>query len=293
MYEHLYSLYEEKVNGRNIVVCIIPNFREDVGIFNENLKVSTSSGDYRIESVHRDYKDIFVPEDTQWVIIQENRFPFTRIIITEYTKKINSDYGVEWNKIFNDIRIKAQKQYYNKKNSEVRLYFWDSTKKRLKLCLNHREFTYCSSESKLSYYHQSFHNGQALDQKYTNPQYDCFILGKVHKTIGTKNGKLFDYIEPISEIKPDFGEQDNIFTSFYYSDIEDLETLILNLLVLCITHTDKGVSAILPNKVPSTSHEKDESSEFNRYLNDVRKALSDGNTQELRILEEMRYKYVS
>lgn len=291
MYEHLYSLYEEKVNGRTIIVSIIPNFLNgSVDIFSEKRKISTSSGNYHLEA-EGDYDWIFVPENTQWVIISQTNYPSTRIIITEHTKTINSDYGDEWNKIFNELRIKAQKQYYQKKNSEVRLYFWNSEKKQLKLCLNHRKFSYGSLGSKLSYYPQEFHYGQALDRKCTIPQYDCFILGKVCKTIGTKKGTLFDYIKPISEIKLDFSKQDHSITSFYYCDLVDFETLILNLLVLCIEHTDTGKSAILPDKAQSLSRQKCETPDFEQFLNEVKKALSAGDTKRLRDLQEVMYNF--
>ncbi|MCI8654363.1 MAG: hypothetical protein HFJ48_00575 [Clostridia bacterium] len=288
----LYSLYEKNVNGFEVHVDIVPDFNGSFGLFCDTLKISTSLGEYYLENKY-ELDDVLISEDAKWAIISDNAISMIYLFVTESTKTINSNYGDEWNKIFNELMVKAQRQYCKSKNSEVRLYFWDQVERQLKICFNHCELGYSPRNSKFIYYLQDFPDNQVLCNTYASPRYSCFILGKISKTIRIKGCRLLNYIEPISEIYPNVRKNFDNFQSLYYPDLGDFETILLNLLVLCINHTDEGKSPILPDKAQSSSHkelaishQEYDVTDFNQYLNEVKKALSTGNTNKILALSD-------
>ncbi len=142
-------------------------------------------------------KEILIVPETQWVIkVHENTL--FRVIVTEYTKTVQTSFGDEMNKIINQKVKEAQKEYQKRKRTEKRLYFYDAEKFRLSLYTNATSFYNEGCQYRLDRPFTWYHS---VDKRYPTPDENSFILGKVRRTIGTKDGKLMDFIEPVAEFK--------------------------------------------------------------------------------------------
>lgn len=132
--------------------------------------------------------EIKIPSDTQWIVIQDSDIYY--VYVTEWTKKIQ---GFEESSNLQKKMEKTQKEYRQQKLMEKRLYFYDSDKERLDQ-LDNVFYGECQYDLTRDAY-------QAIDQRYVKPKEDCFILGRVRRTIVTKTGKYLDFIEPIAKFK--------------------------------------------------------------------------------------------
>lgn len=193
-YEPVYSTYCGKIgNGRTLAVTIEPCFGT-VLIKYENVKIYWYDGEKRKDET-AEKKEILITPETQWVV-ELNGKCFFRVIVTEYTKTVQTFFGDKMNKIINQKVKEAQKDYQKRKQTEKRLYFYDAEKFRLSL---YTDGTSCCNDGCRYRLDQLFTPYHAIDKRYHMPEENCFILGKIRRTIGTKDRKLMDFIEPVAE----------------------------------------------------------------------------------------------
>lgn len=234
MYENLYT-YSESFLGKYINVLIKPNFREAISthdgknVFLTDGKISMK-GKLVLASTRSEYPNVYVSEDAQWVLEEDGNF-FT-LYITERTKEIKTGLSSAWDKKFNWLLKKCKAQYAQKKREEIRLYFYDSQHKNISLFV---PYSYCNHNN-LTKYNLSltFHPHCALDRACSYPKKDCFILGRITRTIGTKDLKLMDFIEPVYTISLDFDNKDELFYGDYDTNKEQFAIVICELLEFCI-----------------------------------------------------------
>lgn len=236
MYENLYS-YNEKINGREVWMVFKPNFREAITLINGKNQISsdgkvTVKGEPVLAGTRSQFPEAFVSEDAQWAV-EDDDFAYI-IYVTERTNEIITPFGLEWNKEFNRILKRCKDDYYKKKKKEIRLYFYDAVNDKLKLCYLDGM---CSNYENYSYsLNRYFSPYCSIDKRYTKPDRDCFIFGRVRKTIGLRNSKLLDFIEPVYTVKPDFERESwDILDSEYRENIYDLEEKLYKLLKFTVT----------------------------------------------------------
>lgn len=280
MYENIYS-YNEEVNGKFVWMIFKPNFREEITLFSGKEKI-LSDGKVtmvgELEPRSSKYQDVFVSENAQWALEDEG-YSYT-LFVTERTKEIITPLGEEWNKEFNRILQKCKKDYYDKKKKEMRLYFYDVSKEQLKLCyLGDSVKSPENFEYDLNRYFVPY---CAIDKKYTKPEKDVFILGRVAKTIGTKNSKLMDFVEPVFQVKLDF-EKEKLELGEYADNISKLEEILYTLLAFT---TKKQHSPLEIARIQAYLKSKVEEPKFieSQFMINVMDAFNEGNATKLREL---------
>lgn len=278
------------VGKRSTFVFILPHLKDAIDIFSNAKEITTSSSEYVTKRNHNFSSDewIHVPENTEWVVITEGSS--ADIYITEHTKKIEGvDFGNGLTDLYNNFIQQTKNEYFKKKKTEVRLYFWDSQKKRLRLCSDSKTSSFCPSDE-IAYYVRHFSAGQAIDKRYKTPEQDCFILGKIRKTIGTHNSKLFDYIEPIIEIKLDFVKEEWDFGDFR-RNVDSLEEILLNLFVFCTCYNNEKTEDVKFDRIRAylrnTKHL--DSPDIQVFMDEVKTAFKKGDVKQLRKLEDVVY----
>lgn len=283
MYENLYS-YNEDINGKSVWMLFKPNFREEITLFNGKEKILsdgkvTMVGELTWDCGRREFPDIFISEDAQWGL-EDNGFSYV-LFVTEHTKEIITPLGSEWNKEFNRILKKCKEDYYQKKKKEIRLYFYEASKDRLKSCYLGDD-KYC--EYSLNRYSKPY---CAIDKKYKKPDKDCFILGRIRKTIGLKNSKLLNFIEPMYEISLDFKKHKwDIGDDEYRRNISDLEKILYELLKFTIV---KNPNSLEIARIQAHLNCKSKAPKFikGEFTIKIMDALDTGDTKEVRKLYEI------
>ncbi|MCI8699763.1 MAG: hypothetical protein HFJ47_00275 [Clostridia bacterium] len=287
MFNRLFSMVY-LVNDRNIHVIIVPNFKNSICELEDTMEVITSSGMYPSTDCQGDSEFIDVPESTTWVITTKDIH--TCIYITEYTKEITVDIGNGMNSIFNQLINETTKAYYNKKKREIRLYFWSSRKETLKLCKQHPDLSSVNSDSPLAYYLPTTSSaGQAIHKRFAKPDQDCFILGRVRRTLITRDSRqTFDFIEPISKVNLDFVKNGQNSVNFR-KNIDLLATALLDLLFFCIINTNASTESLKYKRILAyirTAYDAD-AVDIKLYIKEVKVAFKEGNLVKLRNLSKI------
>ncbi len=140
---------------------------------------------------------LLLPPKTQWLIEIEEDQHLALVSVTEWTKMLQTPFDDEINNIINQKVKEAQREYRKRKESEKRLYFYDAKNGSLKLYTDGTSWYNDGCRYQLD--RSAFY--QAIDKRWSTPKESCFILGRVRRTIGTKDGELMDFIEPISQFK--------------------------------------------------------------------------------------------
>ncbi len=278
MYENIYS-YNEEVNGKDIWMKFKPNFREEITLFSGKEKI-LSDGKVtmvgELDPWSSKYQDVFISEDAQWAL--EDDCHNYVLYVTERTKEIITPLGEAWNKEFNRILRKCKKDYYDKKKKEMRLYFYDASTKQLRLCYlgdsvrSPENFEYDLNRYFVPYF--------AIDKRYEKPEKDVFILGRVAKTIGTKNSKLMDFVEPVFKVELDF-EKEKGYLGKYVYNISELEEILYTLLAFI---TKKQHSLLEIARIQAYLKSKVEAPKFieSQFMINVMDAFNEGNATKLR-----------
>lgn len=276
MYENLYS-YDETINEKSVWILFKPNFREAITLYDGNNKI-LSDGEVRIlDSRHSKYLDVYISEDAQWGLEYEGNF--YKLYVTERTEEISTPLGPEWNKEFNRLLKKCKGDYYQKKKEEIRLYFYEAAKDKLCLC-------YLGDYSGYDYYKYSlnryFSPYCAIDKRYAKPEKDSFILGRVRKTIGLKNSKLLDFIEPVYEVPLDF-EKDKWDFGDYKENLDELEKNIYDLLKFSIA---KEYNNLYEMRIRAyfKDYSSTQKSIIFKFKGEIRNAFKEGNVAKARAL---------
>lgn len=207
MYEPVYSTYCGKIGdgNRTLTVTIVPCFGTTYEIYNGDKIYWCVNSNIRKEEGDEE-KEIFLPSATEWILETSSITENIYVYVTEYTKRIQTPIDDEMNNIINEKVKEAQREYRKRKKTEKRLYFYDAMNVRLSLYKDGGGFY----DDKCRYpLNRPFTPYQALDKRYPEPKESCFILGRVRRTIGTKDGELMDFIEPIAEFE--YEEEDDLF----------------------------------------------------------------------------------
>lgn len=207
MYD-VYSTYcGEVAKNRTLVVRIVARFGT---VYSKPSAVSryfwysedVGNGEYERKGTK---VDLLLPPKTQWLIEIEEDQHLALVSVTEWTKMLQTPFDDEMNNIINQKVKEAQREYRKRKESEKRLYLYDAKNGSLKLFTN--GISWYNDRCRYQLDHSAFY--QAIDKRWPTPKESCFILGRVRRTIGTKDGKLMDFIEPISQFKVE--EDDGLF----------------------------------------------------------------------------------
>ena len=244
--------YYEKIKGKTVLMFFNPNLRAEVA-FEDN---------------HSGYF----------------------LDVTEKTKKITTSLGAEWDKEFNRILKKCQKDYIEKKRKEIRLYFYDATSNKLRLCylsdtgfmsVDNYEYSLERESDNVPYC--------AIDKKYARPNKDVFILGRVVRTVGTKDYKLMDFVEPVYEIELDFVKEE--WDCGEYGDsISYLEQALFELLKFTVS---KNYSPLEIANIQAYLKCRSEEAVFiaRQFIINIMDAFSSGDADRVRKLYEVLKKH--
>lgn len=284
MYENIYS-YNETIKGKSVWMIFKPNFREALTLFDGEGKM-LSDGEIRKEGElvlddmnSNNFPDVYVSENAQWFL--EDRGYSLHLFVTERTEEITTPLGVEWNLEFNRILKKCKKCYWIQKKEEIRLYFYCAEIDKLQLC-------YGSEDDYYDMYKYSLKRLLvvdpycAIDKRYDKPSKSCFILGRIRKTIGLKNSKLLDFIEPVHKIELDFEKEEWDFG--VYRDI--LERQLLDLLRFCISKKDNPLE-VMRIRAYFKNYEVEEETLILQFRDEIWKAFYKESTAELRSLNDV------
>lgn len=202
MYEPVYSTCGKIGDGRLLLsVSIAPCFGTDFTKY-EGWKIYWGIEGQNMKDESFEKKEISIPLGAQWVLEVDNYQDF-HVTVTEYTKTLQTPLREEMNQIINQKVKEAQKDYQKRKRTEKRLYSYDAMKGRLELYTDGATYGDSGCKYRLD---RLFTPYFAIDKRYTAPKESCFILGKVRRTIGTKDGKLMDFIEPVAKFQLDEDE---------------------------------------------------------------------------------------
>lgn len=280
MYENLYT-YCEDIKGKIVWFIFKPNFRESLTLFDKDKESKIlSDGEIRIvDDAWNNYSDLYVSEDAQW-LLEDKGNVFLNLYVTERTNEITTTLGETWNKEFNRILQKCKKDYYLKKKKEIRLYFYDADNDRLQLC--YKDEIYYNDDRYIYSLRRLFAKDPycAIDKRFEKPERSCFILGRIRKTIGLRNSRLLDFIEPVSKINLDF-EKDKWDFGEYDEQKASLETSIFTLLSFCLLK-DHDFLQIMRIRAYFENYDADDSVIVLQFKNKIQKSFERGNVEEIR-----------
>lgn len=249
MYETLYSRYYGEIGGdKRLDIRIIPEFGCD--FFKEDRVwlywYSSKEGLKKNESFETN--DVFLEPETEWLIGLDDS-GFFEVFVTERSVILQTPFGLHFDGILNYRIEKVQKEYKKSKWEEKRLYYYDSSIKRLTLYNDNRTSDlydgcqYCLTRNSCSH---------IISRGFPVPQESCFLLGRVKKTIvakkGKAKGKLLDFIEPVAQFKLDYDEE----LDWFGIDKEKLGNKLFSMLKFSIQEKEaSGIQAQrIQNKKP-------------------------------------------
>ena len=220
--------YEENFKNVNVEIIMLPNF--------QNIVFQTEGMDekYFIENGEIFFMDntlqsysLELPEQ-EWFVQKKARDNFT-VFITEKTSKINTEYPSDDILLNRMLRV-IKNKYFSKNKEELRLYFYDYRSTTLTQV---NDLTPNSDEKySLSRYGVE---SVSLDRGSNIPDDNCFLIGKIHKTVGTKHGTLHDYVETVYTIRCDISSDEEWGRNSDMSEeVLDLEDNIMYLLKIYI-----------------------------------------------------------
>lgn len=279
MYENIYS-HNEVVFGKYVWMIFEPNFREAVTLYNGKSKIYS---DGKIRMVPDPYttdecnqfSDVYTSENAQWLL--EDKGYALMLYVTERTNNIETPLGDDWNRKFNQILKKCKKDYFKMKKKEIRLYFWDEFRDKLQLCYEDTTckdiFEYNLNRATVPY--------SAIDKRFEKPMQDCFILGKVRKTIGVGNSKLLDFIEPVYKIEVDYPE-DTLNLDEFNEVKQRMESNLFKLLSFYVTKKQEhSYVKIMRIRAHFSDYKSKDSEIISKFKEKVKEAFKNGKSGEL------------
>lgn len=285
MYENIYS-HNEEVFGKHVWMIFEPNFREAVTLFDEEYKILSDAEirkeeDLDIDGTQNRFPYVYPSENAQW-LLEDQGFALI-LYVTESTYNIKTPLGEEWNMQFNQMLKKCKREYYKKKKKEVRLYFFDACRNRLQLCYKDTTckdiFEYSLNRAVVSY--------SAIDKRFKKPDKDCFILGKVRKTIGVNNSKLLDFIEPVKRVDLNF-EKDWWDCGEYDEKKQQVESVLFKLLSFCVTKKQKHSRVeIMRIRAYFSDYKSKDSEIISKFKGIIKKAFESGKSEDLSNLADV------
>lgn len=283
MYENIYA-YNEECNGKSVWMLFKPNFREAIELFNGERNIFSDGeikyvGNLVLDGTRCQFPHVFISENAQWGLTDEG-YGYI-VYVTERTQKIETPLGDKWNNEFNRILKKCKNDYFKKKKEEVRLYFYEAGKDKLSLC--YLGASYERHENYQYSLYRYFSPKCVIDKRYLKPDKDCFILGRIRKTIGLKNSKLLDFIEPVHEIPLDF-EKDEWDFGEYQESISDLENILFKLIKFTITKEHVQLEIKRIRKYFELDNKKSDMYVTKSLYVKIMDGFSTGNVNELRKL---------
>ncbi len=205
MYKPLYSMCcgEVGIGDRTLEVCIVPRFVTTIRKHEGCQMYWLTDKIMKFETYEED-KALLDP-GVQWLVEVNTKANIFHVFVLEYTKTIQTPFEEEMNQVIQRQVKKAQKEYRKRKQMEKRLYFYNSGDRRLNLYVRENSYGFDQYRYQLNCFFIPY---QAIDKRFPTPKESCFILGKIRRTIGTKDGNLMSFIEPIAEFKLDENERD-------------------------------------------------------------------------------------
>lgn len=285
MYENIYT-YSEEVEGKNVWLLFKPNFREALTLMSDRKDQILSDREIRIEEKSDPSRQwVYASEDAQWLLADEG---YSWVLyVTEKTTEIITPLGEKWNREFKRLLKKCKKDYYQQKKEEVRLYFYDLDIDRLSLCgtdihwYNDSDYTYSLRRLLPT------NPYCAIDRQFPKPDKSCFVLGRIRKTIGLKDSKLLDFVEPVHEIELDFEKNEWDFTGCYYKgDWQQLEEGLLDLLRFCISKENDLVQ-VMRIRAYFGNYEASQREIIMQFRGKIWENFKKGDAKELRKLSEV------
>lgn len=284
---HLFSKFAE-VNGNYFNIVFLPDFRQDVTMYDEKNDYYVSEGNSIKKEKEGEYTWISIPKDASWLLVVkhwQNSEKTYELYATSRTREVETPLGAEINRTINTLLKQARFEYNQGKNKELRLYFFNSEKERLNL-IEPSSFYYAQELDKYSLYRPFHYN--TIDRQFDNPTKNCFILGRVRKTIGTKNKNLHDFIEPVSQIFLDFERNEKDFFDNYNDKVMELQNVLMTL--LCYTIKKKHSSDCVETKrIKAYIDEKKDANIASEeaikvFTSEINIAFQNGDTNKLRAL---------
>ena len=252
---------------------IVPCFGTTITKFEEVKMYWAVGNEIRKEEAFEE-KEIFIAPEVEW-LLEVDRMNYFHVYITEYTKTVQLPWGDAINKMINQKVLEAKLEYGRRKRTEKRLYFYDVSKSSLSL------YTDGASHSSEKYYYcleRYFTPYQAISKKYPIPKESCFILGRVQRTIGTKDGKLMDFIEPIAKFELDY----DVDLDWFDVDRKNLGDKLFQMLQFSI---QKGKFADIEVRRIENKLQCD----LLTFMKRLKKALEAGDVAEIRYLYKVVY----
>ena len=263
-----------KFLGEEYAIVFLPDFRQNVTVSCWNNFFSTDAGDPTIDENGR----VFAPSEATWLIERTEWGSYT-IFVTGRTRNIKLNKSMEQDQFINNLLKMARIEYSQKKYEEMRLYFYNSKEKRLKIISNY-SYRNCSYDMNRDI------SNYSIDNEFETPAQDCFILARIKRTIGTKNGKLHDFLEPVKRLNLDF--QDDSW-QFYQEDIDELSKIILALWCFAIRQEYKDqleknrILAYISKSLPDVKREE----AIGLFKEEVKKAFEKEDVATLRKLYDV------
>ena len=219
MYPEMFCC-DKKIEGKDVSFIMIPDFRQVVTVCNEESKCQyySDTGNYTIsEEMNRyGYYNVYASENDRWFVEQDFSNEKLKVYITQWTNEILMPVGENFNQMLNKSLNEVTDKYYQEKNTEMRLYFYDSENDVLTLS---RDYD-CSQKYRYSLERFGVEKSW-IDERFNKPIQNCFILGTIRRTIGSKRGMLHDFINPIYQVNWDLkkdGDWKSKYEDFTFSD---------------------------------------------------------------------------
>lgn len=279
MYENIYS-HREKVFGKYVWMIFEPNFRDAVTVYDGESEIY-SDGEIRMvgelvkSEARTAFPHVYPSENAQWLL--EDQGDTFILFVTERTNNIETPLGVEWNRQFNRILKKSKNEYFKMKKKEIRLYFFDEFRDKLQLYYKDITckgiFEYSLNRATVPY--------SAIDKRFEKPMHDCFILGKVRKTIGVGNSKLLDFIEPVYKIEVQYPE-DTLNLDEFNEVKQQLGSNLFKLLCFCVTKKQEHSRVeIMRIRAYFSDYKSKDAEIISKFKGMIKKAFETGKSEEL------------
>lgn len=196
MYNPIFT-YTGEIGGRGAEFLFVPDFRLSVASCDAKHKYEFyTDGTYRVsdELTYMKAHKVYVSEDATWFL--EVVEPFYLFHVTERAREISTPFGDEFNAQATQILKEAKRKYYNEKKNNLFLYVYSKEKDRLSIFGKNMAYNNGGKYS-LSRY---FTVRSYIDRNSQKPSEDCYVFGRITRTIGNKDGNHIDFVEPVYQL---------------------------------------------------------------------------------------------
>ena len=273
------------IDNNYIYINFLPDFRQTVTLYEEGNDYYANDDSSIIKIKQSPFTWINLSESGKWLLEVKHyeNFKTYTLYILPSIKHIKTPLGEEFNQKINHFLNQTLLDYKKSQKNELRLYFYNSQKTFLSIVF---DSYWPSIDLKYSLSRPSEYT--TIDRAFKKPDQNCFILGKVKKTIGAKNGHLHDFIEPVSIILYDFKRDKYDFFDDFKRKISDLEIILIELLSYTIRKKynfdsleTKRIQAYIEKKNGfSVTVEK----AIKLFISEISDAFKNGDTPKLRHL---------